>query len=1115
MLSTIQNSHKYKARITNLSQGLEITEHIDALNISMPRAREISSMVATFKLENKLIESGNEIKIEVLDEVGNTIYSLTGEAILQNQTYNYTNLKQYSYEIKDSYSKLFEKVIAKTEVFYDLYLCNSGDTNNSLMHKVAEKLGITRLEFVNATFETGEFIRVPFVIFRENERWLDELQTLISATNSILYIKGGKLFFKVCNFSLNKSLKFDRTNIIKKLSKTAKHSENNGVKILFDRYKKLENQVVFNLQSKITVERNTGKDTEVKAMRISYITSSVASPTITKASAYYFTTTNTSSKVDVELVRNVHYVLEEFTETGATVKFYNPFNYDLIIDNFEIKGLPLVLYKDNSVVVKNSNVRNKGQENFIVVPKNKYVQSSKLAENIAKQVYRANISSAFNYEFDTIFLSNLELGEIYNINIENIDVKARLLAYSIQLKTSDFRISAKLEEVGEHENISVSHMDSLNSDTQYVDLSNVEKSIKENEKHFKELEADVRSRFFRMTTEPLENVKENDIWLNPDTNVWKKFYNGVWNSISEVEILPSMKMYNSIENNIIKLQKTDDRVGAYLLNDGEKFGSLNGELAHIHFDKLGQFEAVNPNNKIALNIKDPTNPERVNSSVILGVTNVKDNKWNDVIFAVGDEASDNSIIFRNGSLKQKVNGQDLGEKISEIDRNIQEVNAYTDAKFRNADGKLTQLTENYTETVRDLTNFKTSTSHNIDTVKGALENGNFVINSNTTFSEGVRFVSRGTNETITIANGSIDFHRDGQKLTRIKNIRYGTIFTDSAGRGIVNFTGFKQPMIVLTSIKAANFGKNMASVFCYPEHIRDTQYRFYVGGTNEDYREARAVKVVGKVWEARDVMSVNLSQLTFNFPVHFNEFSNDRNLDVRKYVFIGKHRYRRPSDLNWSTAKTQFGLTQDDISKIIANKTGNFVGGNFNEYGENYENSHYNRSGGVDGFPRRKSGAEIEAKKILMQPLILDFKLLLNNEVIWRKSYTIDLMNSDSYGDYFYKVRGENIISINGSRSNLINETINLNIKKRFKNRTNVNIRFEATANMQNIEAYQFSLVDVEKQWENYEYYLAKKTIYTFSESRINTTITASAETSTISDATGEGEVQYIAMEVD
>lgn len=194
------------------------------------------------------------------------------------------------------------------------------------------------------------------------------------------------------------------------------------------------------------------------------------------------------------------------------------------------------------------------------------------------------------------------------------------------------------------------------------------------------------------------------------------------------------------------------------------------------------------------------------------------------------------------------------EQISEVDR-----------RLTNADGRLTQLQQNYQNTVQDVTNFKTQTADRIDTVQGALDNGNFVVNGNTTFADGVRFVSRGTNEVITIANGSIDFHRDGQKLTRIKNSRYGTIATDSAGKGVVNFTGFKQPMIVLTSIKSANFGKNMASVFCYAEHITGTQYRMFVGGTNEHYTEAKPIKVVGTEWSTLNAFKTTLLEMTGNF----------------------------------------------------------------------------------------------------------------------------------------------------------------------------------------------------------------------------------------------------------
>lgn len=129
-------------------------------------------------------------------------------------------------------------------------------------------------------------------------------------------------------------------------------------------------------------------------------------------------------------------------------------------------------------------------------------------------------------------------------------------------------------------------------------------------------------------------------------------------------------------------------------------------------------------------------------------------------------------------------------------------------------------------------------------MQGALETGDFTITGRTNFDGSARFISRGTNEVITIANGAIDFHRDGKRLTRIKNIRHGTIATDSKGKSVINFEGFKQPMIVHTSIKSAHFGKNMASVFCYAEHIAGTQYRFFVGGSNEYWVEATPVKII-------------------------------------------------------------------------------------------------------------------------------------------------------------------------------------------------------------------------------------------------------------------------------
>ena len=148
---------------------------------------------------------------------------------------------------------------------------------------------------------------------------------------------------------LNEVLKFDRTNIITDIEEVFKSTLYNGIKVNYDRFIKLENQVVFNLAQKIIVDKNKPIGTkDIQSMRITYTTSSVSNPTLTKCTAYYFTREDdVSSKVDVSLVKDTHYIIEEWKETQAIVKFFNPYPYKLYIENFEIKGLPLVKYENN------------------------------------------------------------------------------------------------------------------------------------------------------------------------------------------------------------------------------------------------------------------------------------------------------------------------------------------------------------------------------------------------------------------------------------------------------------------------------------------------------------------------------------------------------------------------------------------------------------------------------------------------------------------------------------------------------------------------------------------------------------------------------------------------
>lgn len=1296
LLSTLTHSRRFSARVTNVSTNTDLSDYIDSIDISMPRLSEISTMTAKFQTDEVMVAKGNEILIEALDEVGNTIYSLSGEATVTNVEHNYTGRSKYSYEVKEEYTRLFERVIAETEVFFDLYVCNNADKANSLMHIIGQKLGFKEFDF------RDYLERVPFIVFNEGDRWIDELQSLISATGSIIYVFNKKLVFRPCNFNLNRLLLFNDRNIITNISRRFKGQNINGTKVLYDRFERLDNQVVFNLASKIIVDENTGLDKDVQSMRINYITSSVASPTITRANGYYFTTDSPDSRVDVALKSGSDYVIKEMKSTGLIVKFYNARPHKLYIDNFEIKGMPLVKYTDNSAVVKDSNVANEAEENFRKLNKNKYIQTLKQAENLCNAEYIRG-KSEYTYEFDTQFIPDgLNLGEVYNLEIKGINTLIELESYSIHLKPSDFRIKVKGRQVELDVQVKQSNTDSLNLDTQFVDLKPLEEKIEDNTNAVKQVTQKVKSKLHVGETEPSANVEEYDVWLKESNNTFKIYLNGKWGSVVEKDLLPAIKHYNSLRKAELNIGKVNDRAGLFLMNNDEKFGAINGTLAEVSVDKKGTVKMGNVNNLLEWNVKDPSQPNKVRSKLYMGVTDVNKVPEN-VYFKIGDASNGFSLEFKDGEKGvAKIDGMELGGKLksdkseidkeiqnlskadgqlsaeirntkaeakgyadstkneaikeskqytntkkSEIDRNINnlsqmdaqlsndirtaknEVKSYADTKkaeienslkseitfevggdadkyypvyitsrrklsvlsiyrnysekapnswynnsvthhgglnlqiqtrfgtnwdgnptdlqvikfsesytniaskiemtvygmfiwlrgggakyhaytnvyetntsleavvylngfrfsdlggeyakrypnlflapgtydetgraesikalmtynrreidrqFTNSDGKLTSLQQKYENTVKDVQNFKTETTANIGTVERALQEGNFVVTGNTVFDGNASFISRGNDERITINGGSIDFYRTvggrEQRLTRIKNIRYGTIQTDSKGKGIVDFEGFKQPMLIFPSVKSANFGKNMASIFCYAEHVEKTKYRFYVGGTNEDYREAKAIKNVGTTWSASNAVSTTLFGWTGSYY---------RNTKIAAQT-VDKNQYKSGGPYN----------TIEQVPKIRV-------------------------------------------------------RIYRNSEILFQEDYTVSASASwDSNSNRFNR-------DINYSLS--LNLSKSVNMFKKFSSRTNVTYKYEITILQPNFtirygkrNSYSVHHGSKSDGWTDikYVYYKLHQTIVSLSPSSFSDlSITASAETSSISSATGYGEVGYIAMEVD
>ncbi|MGL5099171.1 MAG: hypothetical protein ACRC6B_03900, partial [Fusobacteriaceae bacterium] len=119
-----------------------------------------------------------------------------------------------------------------------------------------------------------------------------------------------------------------------------------------------------------------------------------------------------------------------------------------------------------------------------------------------------------------------------------------------------------------------------------------------------------------------------------------------------------------------------------------------------------------------------------------------------------------------------------------------------------------------------------------DDAKDSIEQGRVVINANTTFNGDATFISKGSNETTVIKDGSITFTRDGLPVTVIRNMRFGTATASSTGGDIVTLAGFKDSSTsVLPSLRKFNVSANLRSLECRPTRVGVNQWRFFLAGT--------------------------------------------------------------------------------------------------------------------------------------------------------------------------------------------------------------------------------------------------------------------------------------------
>lgn len=795
-------NYTYKTVITNHRTKEEISRYITAIKLTVPDSGDkVSSIKATFDLEDLIVQNDDYVTIKILNSTESAeITVLKGKVKILKRDINMMNLSHYSVEIVDEFNKLFEKTVTDDIFLFDKYIYSEQYKENSILYIIAKKLGFTneQMSFEDVRDSQSRLVKIPFILFRKNNRYIDELQTLLDVTKGRMYIDNmEQIVFENGLFEYEKAIiyPFDVRNILKNVGIDYKYTDKNGVRVVYDSYKNLANQVIFDLANKVEVAPGTTSAT-AKELGIKFITDLATQHNITKAEGYYY---ENEQQTRVSLLLNTHYEIIEFSETSAKVKFLNPYASKLYIDKFEIKGIPLAMFSDNEVSVKATKDMLENEENFSSYNKNKYIQTEELASDIARVEYIRNCKNKKEYSFKSNFVPHLEPGDICTLKINDIDTLIQLstIEHTLSRVNGFYSEIVALEYEKIEQEFNYSKLESLTAKDSFLGtLNNIKDQVDETDKKLEEVILIEGARGFTSETDPsLEReIKEPDVWFHPITKEFKVWRNKKWNPAREEDIPPALMTALKAQAGFFSIGGNDVMAGIFFQYDKDKknpvFGATDSEsLAQVSIDKDANVLIRNANNKLALNMRNPENPSEIISQILMGVYNADDIKHKDTLFQVGDESTGTYIKFG---------------------RNVKTI-AY--------DGK------DVKEHVEGAQNTANSAINNQN-------NGIFTVNANTIFAGDATFVSKGSNETTIIRDGSITFTRNNVPITVIRNMKIGSIKTDGYGIGRVTFTGFKN-LDVLTSIKSFNISTNIRSLNAHAslvDAVANT-WAFYVYGT--------------------------------------------------------------------------------------------------------------------------------------------------------------------------------------------------------------------------------------------------------------------------------------------
>lgn len=674
-------NYRYKTRITNLRTKQEISPFVTQIKLSIPDSSDkISSVKASFSLEEQVVQTGDEITIEILNGLETAqLTVLSGTAKITNRNMHMLNISTYNVEILDEFNKLFEKVVSEDVFLFDKYVYSEQYKENSILYIVAKKLGFTdeQMNFEDVRDSQSRLVKIPFMLLRKNNRYIDELQTILDVSKGRMYIDNLKqIIFVNGLFEYEKAIAyaFDNRNILKSVDENYKYTDKNGVRVVYDTYKYLANQVIFDLANKVEVAPGTTSAT-AKELGIKFITDLATQHNITKAEGYYY---ENEQQIRVSLLLNTHYEVIEFSETSAKVKFLNPYASKFYIDKFEIKGIPLAMFSDNEVSVKATKDMLENEENFSSYNKNKYIQTEELASDIARVEYIRNCKNKKEYSFKSNFVPHLEPGDICTLKINDIDtlIQISTIEHTLSRVNGFYSEIVALEYEKIEQEFNYSKLESLTAKDSFLGtLNNIKDQVDETDKKLEEVILIEGARGYVDENDPRDSgkpVAEPDVWFNPTTKEFKVWRNGKWNPAREEDIPPALMTALKAQAGIFRIGGNDTEAGIFFQYDTDTknpvFGSTDSEnLAQVSIDRKANVLIRNANNKLAFNMRDPENPTKVISQFIMGVYNANDGeRHKDTLFQVGDESTGTYIKFTRGNIGTiAYDGKEVKEHIDE------------------------------------------------------------------------------------------------------------------------------------------------------------------------------------------------------------------------------------------------------------------------------------------------------------------------------------------------------------------------------------------------------------------------------------------------------------------